>query len=173
MNKIITATEIKNYKDIGNKIDLNKINPIIEQAQLTEVKDVLGSDFYFDVLNNLNSPEYQDLLSGSTFLHNDITYYQDGLKALTADYFMAKYIMQINTNIDPFGATTKQNNNSIPAERNSLKDISTMHLQMAGSRWESIKIYLDENKEIFPKWRSFCGIGASSSSEKIMRIRKI
>ncbi len=99
MNKIVTATEIKNYKDIGNKIDENKINPIIEQAQLTELKDMLGSEFYFDVLNNLDNPIYQDLLSGSTFTYNEITYNQDGLKALTADYFMAKYVMQINTNI--------------------------------------------------------------------------
>jgi hypothetical protein len=32
MNNIVTATEIKNYKDIGNKIDDKKITPIIEQA---------------------------------------------------------------------------------------------------------------------------------------------
>jgi hypothetical protein len=39
MNNILTATEIKSYKDIGNKIDENKINPIIEQAQLTELNE--------------------------------------------------------------------------------------------------------------------------------------
>lgn len=172
MNKIVTATELKNYKDIGNKIDENKINPIIEQAQLTEVKDVLGSDFYFDVLANLSTPEYQDLLSGGTFIHNDITYYQDGLKALTADYFMAKYVMMINSNVTPFGVTVKQDQNSVPAERNSLKDLATLHLQMAGSRWEIIKIYLNENKDIFPKWKYF-NSSSSPSSEKIMRIRKI
>ncbi|RAK21607.1 hypothetical protein B0I03_10539 [Flavobacterium aquaticum] len=172
MNKIITATEIKNYKDIGNKVDENKINPIIEQAQLTELKDVLGSEFYFDVLNNLNNPIYQDLLSGSTFTYNDIVYHQDGLKALTADYFMAKYVMQINTNITPFGATIKQSNDSVPAERNSLKDISTMQMQLAGSRWEQIKKYLDANKEIFPKWKSL-NCTSSPSGERIMRIRKI
>jgi hypothetical protein len=33
MNNIVTATEIKNYKDIGNKIDDKKI-PIIEQAMM-------------------------------------------------------------------------------------------------------------------------------------------
>lgn len=172
MNKIITATELKNYKDIGNKIDENKINPIIEQAQLTEVKDVLGSDFFFDVLANLDTPEYQDLLSGSTFTHNDVTYYQDGLKALTADYFMAKYVMMINANVTPFGVTVKQSNDSVPAERNSLKDLATLHLQMAGSRWEVIKLYLDSNTDLFTKWKSNCGTSAPSS-ERIMRFRKI
>jgi hypothetical protein len=172
MNKIITATEIKNFKDIGNKIDENKINPIIEQAQLTELKDVLGSEFYFDVLNNLTNPEYADLLSGSSFTYNEITYNQDGLKALVADYFMAKYVIQINTNITPFGATVKQTTDGIPTDRNSLKDISTMQMQLAGSRWEQIKMYLDNNTTKFPKWNS-CTATSSPSGERIMRFRII
>jgi hypothetical protein len=45
MNNIVTATEIKNYKDIGNKLMIKKIVPIIEQAQLIDVKPLLGIDF--------------------------------------------------------------------------------------------------------------------------------
>jgi hypothetical protein len=52
MNNIVTATEIKNYKDIGNKID-DKDSTIIEQAQLIDVKPLLDR-FYFDLINNLD-----------------------------------------------------------------------------------------------------------------------
>lgn len=174
MNKILTATEIKLYKDIGEKIDEKKINPIIEQAQITELKDRLGSDFYFDVLANLNTPEYQDLLSGSTFTYNGVVYYQDGLKALTSDYFMSKYVLAINTNFTPFGSTVKLSSDSQPTERNTLKDVSTQQMQLAGARWEIIKLYLDSNADLFPKWgkNNTCG-GSSSTSERRFRIRKI
>jgi hypothetical protein len=37
-----------------------------------------------------------------------ISYAHDGIKAL-ADYFMAKYVLQVNTNFGPFGATNKNN----------------------------------------------------------------
>ncbi|MCG2611507.1 hypothetical protein LZZ90_08300 [Flavobacterium sp. SM15] len=174
MNKIVTATEIKTYKDVGEKIDEKKINPIIEQAQITELKDRLGSDFFFDVLANLSNPDYQNLLSGSTFTHNGIEYYQDGLKALTADYFMSKYVLLTNVNHTPFGATTKLSNDSQPVDRNTLKDISTQQMQLAGSRWEIIKLYLDSNSDLFPKWgkNNTCG-GSTSVSERRFRIRKI
>lgn len=173
MNKILTALEIKEFKDLGGKIDENKINPIIEQVQLTELKDLLGSTFFFDVLNNLTNPEYQDLLTGSTFNHCGLTYSQDGLKALTADYFMSKYILLINTNLTPFGATVKRSSDFEPAERNALKDISTQQMQLAGSRWESIKIYLDNNTTKFPNWSKNNDSLGGSSSERIFRIRKI
>ncbi|MEW5675562.1 hypothetical protein ABGT15_04555 [Flavobacterium enshiense] len=172
--RILTPTEIKQHKDIGQKIDEQKITPIIEQAQITELKDRLGSDFYFDVLANLSNPDYQNLLSGSTFTVNDTLYYQDGLKALTADYFMSKYVLLTNINQTPFGVTTKLSNDSQPVDRNTLKDISTQQLQLAGARWEIIKMYLDSNSDLFPKWQknNACG-GSSTSGERTFRIRKI
>lgn len=176
MNNIITATEIKNFKDIGNKdkVDDNKINPIVEQAQLTELKTVLGDHFYFDLLNNLDNPIYQPLLSGCSFTYQGVNYFQDGIKALLADYFMSKYVLQVNTNFTPFGLVTKQSTDSEPADRNSLKDISTQQLQLAGSRWEIIKMYLDANTAIFPKWHNnICDSETPNGGKRIFRFRKI
>jgi hypothetical protein len=173
MNKILTVNELQSFKDIGEKPDAKKVNPIIEQAQITELKDLLGQHFYFDVLSNLEASNYQDLLSGSSFTCNGISFYQDGLKALLADYFMSKYVLQVNTNFTPFGATVKQSESSLPADRNSLKDISTQQLQLAGSRWETIKMYLDNNTILFPNWPQNNTSLGGSSSERIFRIRKI
>ena len=173
MNNIITANEAKTLKDLGNKIDEQKVNSIIEQAQITELKDVLGSKFYFDVISNINNSAYQDLLSGSTFSYDGVSYYQDGIKALLADYFYAKFVLVINTNITPFGATVKHSPDSEPADRNSLKDISTQQMQLAGARWEIIRMYLDANRTTFPKWRDNNSCEGQSSSERTFRFRKI
>jgi hypothetical protein len=174
MNNILTATEIKSYKDIGNKIDENKINPIIEQAQLTELKPVLGDRFYFHMLNNLNNPIYQPLLNGCSFVFADITYQHDGIKALLSDYFMAKYVLQVNTNFTPFGATNKAPQDGELADRNSLKDISTQQLQLAGARWEIIKMYLNSSTLIFPEWHNnIYGSAAAVATERTFKFRKI
>jgi hypothetical protein len=52
MNNIVTATEIKNYKDIGNKID-DKKDTNNWTSTLIDVKP-LGDRFYFDLINNLS-----------------------------------------------------------------------------------------------------------------------
>ena len=173
MNNILTANEIKNYKDIGNKIDESKINGIIEQAQLTELKSVLGDRFYFDLLNNLATAKYQPLLSGCSFTYFGITYQHDGIKALLSDYFMSKYVLQINTNFTPFGATNKTPQEGELADRNSLKDIATQQLQLAGARWEIIKMYLIASTLIFPEWRNNISSESNTVGERTFRFRKI
>jgi hypothetical protein len=173
MNKIITAIEVNSLKDIGKVTDENKINPIIEQAQITDLKNALGDRFYFDLLNNLETEKYQPLLNGSSFTYFGINYYHDGIKALLADYFMSKFVLQINTNFTSFGATVKLSENSEPADRNSLKDISTQQLQLAGSRWEIIKMYLNSNTAIFPEWHNNIYGSESATTERTFRFRKI
>jgi len=174
MNNLLTPIQIKDYKDIGNKIDENKINPIIEQAQIVDLKATLGDRFYFDVVGNKDNPDYAPLFSGCTFTYFDVNYYQDGLNALLADYFMSKYILQLNTNFTPFGATQKLSQDSEPKDRNSLKDVSTQQLQLAGARWEIIYLYLNANPDLFPNWKN--NIFSSDSpleGNRTFRFRKI
>lgn len=173
MNNIIVPQEIKNFKDIGNKVDDKKIIPIIEQAQVTNLKDALGDRFYFDLLNNLETEKYQPLLDGCSFTYFGINYYQDGIKALLADYFMSKYVLQINTNFTPFGATNKTPQDGELADRNSLKDISTQQLQLAGSRLEIIKMYLNSSTAIFPEWHNNVYGTEVKNTESTFRFRKI
>ena len=171
MIPLLSINELKLIKDIGSKPDVNKINPIILQAQDVELRDFLGMKFYFDIIAKIDEPEYQDLLSGSTFTVDEITYYQDGLKALLADLFMSKYIIQINANFTPFGATQKLSPDSEPVDRNTLKDMAQMQSQMAGSKWEAIKIYLKANRNLFPIYNS--SADTIQTGERRLRIRKL
>jgi len=171
MNKIITVEEIAQIKDLGKKLDVNKINPIIEQAQDIELRDYLGMKFYFEILSNIESPDFQDLLSGSTFVFEGISYSQQGIKSMLADLFMARFIPQMNVNVTPFGVTVKQSPDSEPADRNSLKDLAQMQREAAGSKWEIIKLYLKSNKALFPIYNS--KPDTIATGERRLKFRKI
>lgn len=174
MNNLLTPTQIRGFKDIGNKIDENKINPIIEQAQIVELKATLGDRFYFDVLANKDNPDYAPLFSGCAFTYMSVNYYQDGLNSLLADYFMSKYVLQVNTSFTPFGATQKMSNDSEATDRNSLKDVSTQQLQLAGARWEIIYLYLNANPDLFPNWKNnIFGSESPLDGNRTFRFRKI
>ncbi|WNM18613.1 DUF6712 family protein [Flavobacterium capsici] len=176
MNQILTPSNLLDYKDIGQTANAisgdTKIISIIEEAQLTDLKDALGDKFYFDLLSNLDNPIYQDLLSGSTFNYCGVSYYQNGIKALLADYFMAKYILVVNTNLTGFGAVIKHNNNSEPVDRNSLKDYSNFQLKLASSKLEIIRYYLNSNTSKFPNWKNNSITGESTSNRRF-RFRKL
>jgi hypothetical protein len=102
----------------------------------------------FDLINNLDNEKYQPLLDAFTYF--GISYAHDGIKALLADYFMAKYVLQVNTNFGPFGATNKAPQDGEIADRNSLKDIAHNKLLVH----EIIKLYLIANYQIFTEWRN-------------------
>ena len=170
MTYLITPEQLQLYIDLGKKIDLDKIYPIIQKAQ-DDLRDYLGAHFYFDVISNKDNAEYQPLLSGGNFEYKEVTYYQDGLQAMLAYLFLAHYIPILNTNITPFGATTKLSNDSEPTDRNTLKDIAQMNKEMAGSKWEIIKLYLEQNKAKFPKYNSHRDTIASG--ERKLRFRVI
>lgn len=174
MHNILTSHEVKNYKDLGNKIDEQKIKSIIEQAQIVDLKQMLGDRFYFDLLNNLTTDKYQPLLTGSTFTYFGISYHHEGIKSLLADYFMSKYVLQVNVNFTPFGAVTKTPQDAVTTDRNSLKDISTQQLQLAGAKWEIIEMFLNSQYLIFTEWHNVIyGNESITANNRVFRFRKI
>lgn len=152
MIRIITVDDIPSLKDTGNKPDRDKLNPIIDQAQDVELRDYLGMHFYFDVLTNLSNPIYSDLLEGSIFQHDGVQYVHEGLKAMLIDLVYARFMAEINVNVTPFGATTKLTPNSEPVSQAALKDKAQQNRESAASKWEIIKLYLDQNKANFPNY---------------------
>ena len=137
----ITTTEFKTFRDIGKKIDIDKASEAIKLAQGVDLYDVLGN-FLFNVLDNLESASYADLMTGSTFTYNDTTYQHDGLKSLLADYAYARYVASINVNFTPFGAVKKISQDSEPVDRNTIRDTVKLTQQDASIKFSFINKYL-------------------------------
>lgn len=154
MTTILSIEELKNYIDLGRNADNDKINPILKQAQDIDLRDYLGMKFYFNVLAHLEASDYQELLDGSTFIHEGVTFAHEGLKSMLAELFLARYLIHLNVNVTPFGATVKQSDNSEPADRNSLKDIAQHHKESAASKWEIINLFIKSKGETFGIYNS-------------------
>ncbi|OCK42529.1 hypothetical protein BA195_10155 [Tenacibaculum soleae] len=151
MNNIITAKEFAEYRNISKKIDEGKINECIKLAQSVDLFDVLN-DFYFDLLQGVNEPEYNELMSGGTFTSEGKNYYQEGLKSLLADYTYSRYIYVINTNHTSFGYQQKYTEDSQPVDRNFIKDVVKQTQIDASIKFKMIDKYLQTNKAIFPRY---------------------
>ena len=151
MSNIITVDEFTIYRNVSKKIDEGKVNECIELAQTIDLYDALD-DFYFDLIENLDNQDYQDLLSGSTFTVNNKVYRQAGIKSLLADYTYTRYLYQINTNHTPFGFQQKFTQDSQPVDRNLIKDMVKQTQIDTSIKFKMIDKYLKNNKEIFPRY---------------------
>jgi len=151
MNNLITHTEFSELKSISKRYDDDKVNKSITQA-MTDLREVLGVSFYFDVISNTETAEYTTLLDGGEFSVEGLTYVHDGLKSLVADYAYARYLYEVNTNLTSFGMVGKNNQDSTPVDRNMIKDLVGQTNKDAGRKWELIEDYLEANIELFPVW---------------------
>ena len=151
MANIITVTEFSTFRDIGKKIDEDKVNESIELAQGSDLNDVLG-DFFFDVLKNKDEATYSELMGGSEFEYCDETFIHKGIKALLADYTYSRFIYMINVNLTPFGAQTKFTQDSNGIDRNTIKDLSKQAQQDASIKFKTIEKYILSEPTLFSRY---------------------
>lgn len=151
MSNLITHIEFAALKPVVDKYSTDKVEESITQAH-SDLSEVLGGAFYFDVINNKDDAEYQELLNGGTYVFNSNTYKHAGLKSLVADYTYSRYLYVANINHTPFGMTQKNGQDSEAVNRNILKDMIKQNNKDASMKWLLIENYLQENKETFTVW---------------------
>lgn len=148
---IITTKDFRSLRNITYKIDEGKVSMSITQAH-TDLREVLGDAFYFDLVKNKDEAAYGDLLNGSEFNVDGNVYIHEGIKSLLADYSYARYLYEVNINHSPFGMVQKNSQDSEPIDRNMIKDLVKQVNQDASRKFELIRTYLDSKKDVFTVW---------------------
>lgn len=157
MQLLITPEDFATYRDVGKKIDSRKVNEVIREAQHVDLFDYIG-EFLYDVVDNREAPEYQDLLNGSEYQHGGKMYSHIGLKQFLADLTYPRYLYIVNVNMTAFGAQQKYTQDSGAVDRNVLKDIARQAQIDADIKFKSISKYITANLDVFSRYKSSsCG----------------
>ena len=143
--KLITRSEIQQYKQISNSIHNDKLNQIIIESQFEDLMPLLGERLFNDILNDAAS--YTDLLDGGTYTYQTITYTNVGLKAVLANYVYARYAMSGDVLDNPFGMTTKLNDTSQPISLETKKTFYNANRNTAFNLWLNVEKYLIRTEE--------------------------
>lgn len=169
MNLLITAIEFASFRNISAKLDTPKIEEAISLAQQSDLLEILG-DFYFDVVKNATEASFKDLIDGSEFTYQGLTYEHAGIKRLLADFAFARYLYTVNVNLTPFGAVSKLSQDSEGIDRNTIKDLSKQAQIDAGVKFRFIEKYLLSKPEVFSRYCKNQKSGTSFSTQKISRL---
>jgi len=163
--KLITREKIREYKQLSKTANDDRLNDVIVQVQIDELRPLLGDLLFNDLMQNpLN---YTDLLNGGTYTYNNILYTNYGLYAVLSYYIYAYWTMFGDVTNTPFGTVQKLNSNvSEPVPNDIRKSMFTINKQSAYNIWLSVEAYLRRtNEPLF----NVCGIKKNNQ----FRIRKI
>ena len=157
---LITKEQIRGYVPIDRQFQDNRLEPLIQRAQIGNLRDLLGDALYFDMfqkvtdINTIASP-YDVLINGTTYLYNSktITYY--GLRPFLSFQF-AIYAVEEN---DLFiGNTGNHAYNSDPQDLRermsaSQKKSITSNYQSSSIQYQNDIIkFLNEKESDYPLW---------------------
>lgn len=164
MQPLITRNDIAKYRQISKSPNDAKLNEMILDAQMLDLQPLIGESLYNKILT---TPEdYQELLEGSIYESDSITYTNYGLKMVLVYFAYARHIMFSSAIDTAYSVVEKLNDNSHPLDISSKKTIYNLNREAAYQIWENVKQYLIRTKH--PDF-SHCTKG----SQKGLRFKKI
>jgi hypothetical protein len=153
---LINLTDYSDFKQMSQTAFNSTIDQFTNDAQEHDVQELLGRDFYNDLLRNYDSTEYQALLNPGDYVFESTTYYNVGLKSVIVHYGYARYKFLGSNQDTPFGTVVKHSESSSPSSDVTLKNIWKENRNMAYTYWENVKEFLDRNSDDYPLYESQC-----------------
>ncbi len=141
MELLISKSEVEKYFQIAIGRKESEFNNFIREAQQFELKKIMPTQLYYDVI--ANPTQYNELLNEGGYECNGVTYHHSGLKAVLAQFTYAIYLLKGNMQDTSFGVVVKQNNFSDPADYKERKDWHTRHIQQGNELYEEVKKYIE------------------------------
>lgn len=166
MTTLITRADIALYKQISKTPHDDKINEAIREAQLIDIKPLLGERLFYKIL--AAPADYEALLTGGEYTYNGETYHSNGLKMVLCYYAYARYIYFGSAIDTPFSVVEKLNDNSRPVDPAYKKTVFTDSRATAASLWGSVHDYLI--RTVNPDYHR-CSTSAPARSFRMTKIQ--
>ena len=153
---LIDRTDIAAYRELARGVKEDKINPFIQDAERLDLKPLLGSALYFDLVKNKTADKYVDLLEPFDFTVNEITYAHVGIKKILSIFSSGRYTLFGSFSDTSFGFVEKNYYDGKPVPFTSKKDVYKYDQQVATQYFAEIALFLDNNKDTYPLWKKGC-----------------
>ena len=173
--KLITLADIQRLKPMSMNVNVVKeLDPYIEESQEFDLKPILGTPFYLELLDNVDVEKYEDLLNGQTYQYQDKTYEHKGLKTVLVYYCYARFIGNDQEKQTASGFRVKQNDYSEPASEKSILRRINEARSAANVKRDEVILFLERFPDLFPLFESVCQAKRNGSIRisKVSRTRK-
>lgn len=151
---LITFNDFEPYRELTGNLDVTeRLTPYINQAQQFDLKELMGNQFYTDLVNNSSDANYQTLLEGGDYTYNNLTYSFTGLKAVIVMFAYARFLANQNINVTRFGVVFKNNNDvSERVDQKTLQAAISNAKEQGKAYWNECVDFLYHNYTDYPLW---------------------
>ena len=152
MQPLIDADFIRYFRDLSHNVKNKVINPMIMDAQISDVRPLLGDDLFYKIV--ATPQNYFELLDEFDFDTKDGNKSKSfGLKRVIAEFAYARYLFKNSDISTPNGLVQKQNENTQNTPIDRAKELYTDQRKTAVTYWLSVERYLTIKRDTYPTFR--------------------
>lgn len=143
---LITANEIREARQLSNAVPINTLNQYIEDAEIADLRPLLGEELYQDLTARptaTNKGDYPTLLNGGTYEYANYTYTFPGLKSVLIDFAYARYRYFGSDTDTAFGNVRKQYQDGVQNSDNRNREVYGAIRKVAFAKWSLCVDYLN------------------------------
>ncbi len=130
------------------------MQPHILNAQLYDLRPVLGDALYVDMVKNRNDANYLRLLDGDEYTYNNVTYFFQGIKKALVHYSYARYALRSGATDTATGLVVKTTEFSQPLDEKAVARESEYHRNLAVAALNDCVDFIVRNKSDYPLYYS-------------------
>jgi len=154
---LISQEDFQPYKDISENMDGDRMNQIIWQAQIMDLRPFLGNELYYllegdfdGTKKTFTDPIYTALFNGTDY--NNIRYY--GLQPMLVQFAYARLLSDININLTRTGARMFDAEESEPVTQAMIATKVNSARSEALVYQADAEQFLIANNSDYPTWES-------------------
>lgn len=173
---LIDETVIQQYRTISSSVnEAKRITPFVYEAQIFDLKPLLGAPLYDDFVKNNTDAKYLELLNGAEYI--DPQGYLcnfDGLKAALSYWAYARFLENQQITVTSHSVVTKDNPYSTPIDSKTIMQ-RVAHARSGGLAYyeQAEKFLYDKNFEDpnnYPLWLKSIRKKPKTSGMRITKI---
>lgn len=173
MANLITIADFDDYRDITSNLDSTKrLDPYIVEAERFDFRPLLGSQLYYEFINNLSTQKYVDLLNGKNYTPTGYTAAIDfkGIKPVLVYFTYARFLLNDNIKSTVSGFVRKINEFSEPVSESTIARLSSQARASAMSYWQETMLFLNTYTTTYTLWGDTSTLPVSFSGFNIQAI---
>lgn len=150
MTLLITPEELSQFLPLAWRNNHDPLKKFILQAQEFDLRPLLPSRLFSELISQANSPKFEQLLNGGAYVYKGENIHFLGLKACLSFFTYAHWILQSNHNDTPWGVVQKDLQQSTQISFQEKRDMQKLYQQKANEIFKGVELYLQrEHPEYF------------------------
>ena len=160
---LINIEDFSNFRDISVNTDADRLNALIREAQIREIRSFLGDALYFAMIQDytpvandegtFTEQRFTDLWYGVAWVKNSFTIQLQGLKPAHVYYSYERFLYQNKLNVTRYGDRVLADNDF------SENLVTTKKYEVSADSMGLVyqfdaKDYIEENPDLFPEYNN-------------------